>query len=254
MKTLIPVVTLVAAVSSSASAALVAAWDFQTTSNGGTAVAAAPSTPSALVANFGSGTLYLNGTNGASSWVTTNAVANTNEVTAFAGTSINANSALGMSTVTATGALALLGGASLGGTPANFSSNGKAIIFALNMSGFANLSVSYAAQRTATGFTSQVWETSTDGSTWTAWSTVASGTTAGSIATSFATSGALSLVGTGSLDNAATAFVRVTFSGATSSSGNNRLDNFIFNADVVPTPGAFALLGLAGLAARRRRH
>ena len=53
------------------------------------------------------------------------------------------------------------------------------------------------------------------------------------------------------LDGAATAFLRVTFDGATSSTGNNRLDNIQFNA--IPAPGAIALLGLAGLAARRRR-
>jgi hypothetical protein len=251
MKTLLSVLSLAAAVSSSASAALVAAWDFQTTTNGGTAVAAAPNTPSVLVANFGSGTLYLNGTNGASSWVTSNSVANTNEVTAFAGTTVNADTTIGMSSVTTAGALALLGGASLGGTPTTYSANGKSIIFALNMAGFSSLTVSYATQRTATGFTSQVWETSTDGTTWTAWGTAASGTTAGSITSAFNTSGVLSLAGTSALDNATTAFVRVTFAGASSSSGNNRLDNIIFNA--VPTPGAIALLGLAGLVARRRR-
>jgi hypothetical protein len=63
----------------------------------------------------------------------------------------------------------------------------------------------------------------------------------------------LSITGTSALDNAATAYVRVTFTGATSSTGNNRLDNIIFNADVVPAPGAVALLGLAGLVIRRRR-
>jgi MYXO-CTERM domain-containing protein len=47
--------------------------------------------------------------------------------------------------------------------------------------------------------------------------------------------------------------MRVTFTGATSATGNNRMDNFQFNADAIPAPGAVALIGLAGLVARRRR-
>ena len=35
--------------------------------------------------------------------------------------------------------------------------------------------------------------------------------------------------------------------------GSNRIDNIFINGSVIPTPGAMALLGLAGLAARRRR-
>jgi len=35
--------------------------------------------------------------------------------------------------------------------------------------------------------------------------------------------------------------------------GTNRIDNIIVSGDVVPAPGAIALLGLAGLVARRRR-
>jgi MYXO-CTERM domain-containing protein len=59
---------------------------------------------------------------------------------------------------------------------------------------------------------------------------------------------------TSNLDASATAYVRLTFSGASSASGNNRLDNFIFSADAVPAPGALALLGVAGLASGRRRR
>jgi hypothetical protein len=36
-------------------------------------------------------------------------------------------------------------------------------------------------------------------------------------------------------------------------SGSNRIDNIFINGSVIPTPGAIALIGLAGLAARRRR-
>lgn len=37
-------------------------------------------------------------------------------------------------------------------------------------------------------------------------------------------------------------------------SGSNRIDNVFVNGSVVPAPGAMALLGLAGIAARRRRN
>jgi hypothetical protein len=39
---------------------------------------------------------------------------------------------------------------------------------------------------------------------------------------------------------------------ASAASGSNRIDNIFVNA--IPAPGAVALLGLAGLAARRRRR
>jgi hypothetical protein len=243
MKTILSIVAI-AAVSSSASGALVAAWDFQTTTNGGTALLVSPSTPTTLVANFGAGSLYLNGTNGSSSFFIPATGSTNTEVNSFSGTTVNADAGIGLSTTT-TGAAAL--------AIANSSANGKSLAFLLNLTGLQNLTVSLAAQRTNSGFTSQVWETSSDGTNWSTWGSFTSGTAAGTLASSFATSGVLSLTGTSALDNAATAYVRVTFTGATSSTGNNRLDNIIFNADVVPTPGAVALLGLAGLVIRRRR-
>lgn len=243
MKTILTIVAI-AAVSSSASGALVAAWDFQTTTNGGTALLVSPSTPTTLVANFGAGSLYLNGTNGSSSFFIPATGSTNTEVNSFSGTTVNADAGIGLSTTT-TGAAAL--------AIANSSANGKSLAFLLNLTGLQNLTVSLAAQRTASGFTSQVWETSSDGTNWSTWGSFTSGTALGTLASSFATSGVLSLTGTSALDNAATAYVRVSFTGATSSTGNNRLDNIIFNADVVPAPGAVALLGLAGLVIRRRR-
>jgi MYXO-CTERM domain-containing protein len=40
---------------------------------------------------------------------------------------------------------------------------------------------------------------------------------------------------------------------ASASTGSNRIDNIFINGNAVPTPGAVALLGLAGLVGRRRR-
>jgi hypothetical protein len=240
------VVGAVAAVCGMAEAAVVAAWDFQTTTNGGTALLAAPNTPKVLAANFGSGTIYLDGSNGSSNFASTSS---NPQLTAFSGTSVNADASIGMATTTSVGALGI----------ANSSSNGSKVVFKFNMSSLANLSFTFAAQRTATGFTGIVIETSTDGSAWNAWTTLTS-TSAGSpvvysgpIKDSFVNSGVISVTSTAALDSATTAYVRMTLTGATSSSGNNRFDNFIFSANAVPAPGAAALIGLAGLITTRRR-
>ena len=199
----------------SAHATLVAGWDFQTTTNGGTAVAASPNTPQVLVANFGSGTLYLDGSNYSSVW------SKTGDLNAFGGTTINAGS--GYSTTTSgAAALALLGGT------AN-SANGKYGVFKFDMTGYQSLAVSYASQKTATGFSTLSWDASTDGTTWTNVGTLAAGT-------SFAVTGTLSLPTISLFNNASTAYLRFSGTGASSSSGNNRLDNFQFNADAYVAP------------------
>lgn len=202
---------------------LIAGWDFQTTTSGGTVVAASPNTPTLFNANVGSGALYLNGSEGSSTWLPAS------ELSAFGGTSTNAGP--GMSTTTASpAALAVLGGTSN-------AANGKFVVFKFSMTGYANLAISFAAQRTSTGFSSQLWEWSTNGSTWNTIGSIASGTTTGSLTTSFANSGVIVLPTTTGLDNAATAYVRVTFAGASAASGNNRLDNiqFVATSNAAPT-------------------
>ena len=56
-------------------------------------------------------------------------------------------------------------------------------------------------------------------------------------------------------DNAASVVIRFvnTSTVASASSGSNRIDNLFVNGTLVPAPGAAALVGLAGLMARRRR-
>ena len=239
---------LASIVASVASADMIAQWDFQTTTNGGTAVAGAPLTPKLFVANFGTGSLYLNGTNGSSDFFEPATGSTNTEINAFGGTTLNATG--GMSTVTTSpSALAIVGGAA--SVPAGtFGANGKAMVFKFSMSGFSNLAVSYAVQRTASGFSTQQWDYSTDGTTWSSAATITG------IGASFAggTTNVASTLGVASgLNNAANAYMRVTFTGATSATGNNRMDNFQFNATALPAPGAIALIGLAGLIARRRR-
>lgn len=193
---------------------LIAGWDFQTSP--GTAAAAAPNSPSSYTASFGSGTIYLDGSFGSSTWIT---ASSGNEVTAFAGTAVNA--ATGFSTTTTSPAcLALVSGTSQ-------SANGKHIVFKFSMANRANLVVSYATQASSSaGFSSHLWEYSTDGTTWTTAETV------GSIPTGFGTKTLATIT---SLNGASTAYLRLTVSGATTPTSNNRLDNIQIGASYVPT-------------------
>ena len=241
-----------AAVCGAAEAAVVAAWDFQTTTNGGTALQAAPNTPRVILANFGAGTIYLDGTNGSSNYFQPASGSSNTEINAFGGTSVNADVSIGMSTVTTgIGALAIVGGLTpSGGTPA---ANGKSMVFKFSMAGFSNLSMSYATQRTSTGFNSQVLEYSVDGVNW---SSIGANNSIQSSFSALSTPPGVATVfgGISGLDNASDAYVRMRLTGATSATGNNRFDNFIFSADVIPAPGAIALLGVAGLVGMRRRR
>jgi hypothetical protein len=227
-------------VGSAARADLITGWDFQTTTNGGTATAASPSTPKLYTANFGVGTLYLNGEQGSSDWTVGGA---STELNSFGGTTVNAGA--GFSTTTS-------GAASL--ALANQSANGKAIVFKFSMAGFEDLIVSYATQRTGTGFNSQDWDFSTDGINWTDAQTVT--TIQSSFAAPAGTATTLNTI-TG-LNNATDAYLKVTFTGASSAAGNNRLDNIQFNAiSSIPEPTSMLLVGMVatgGLAYRMRRR
>ena len=245
-KTLIAIAAVVMTVSASYAQVLVAGWDFQTTTTGGTAIAASPATSKIYTANFGSGTLYFDGSNGSSDWFVPATGLTSTELNGFGGTSINNTASDGTllsSVTTSPSALAVVGGA--GGTAAN----GKSAVFAFSMAGKADLSISLSAQRTSTGFTTQLWEYSADGgSTWANIGSFIGGNTAGTIQSSFSNTGVLSFAAFSALDGVSDARLRVTFTGATGSSGNNRLDNIQLNAVVVPEPSSGALLVFGGMA------
>jgi hypothetical protein len=192
---------------SNAVADLVAHWNFNSltnSTNNGTTYA-----PSS-----GAGSLTL------TCWTTTG----TTGITAFAGTTVNAVGA-----DTAGQALALQGGTT-SGTP----NNGAQSVFSFNLSSFTDPILSFATQKTTTGFSSNQVAYSTDGVIYTDFGS------AYNPATSFATQ-TVDLSSVAALDLAPTAFIRITFSGATSNSGNNRIDNIQLNATAVAVPEASSL-------------
>jgi hypothetical protein len=202
----------------------IAGWDFQTTANGGTAAAASPNTPRSYVANAGQGVMSLDGTNGSSDWPAATAL------NAFTGTNLNAtgtgSDGNGLDPATSTtSSLALLSGGT--GTP----SNGKSVTLKFSMAAFSGLNLSYATRTsgTTTGFNLHAWDYGTDGSSWTPMSF----TSSFSISTSFAVK---SLTATNALDGAAEAYLRLTLTGATSTTSNNRLDNVQVFSNPVTTP------------------
>lgn len=250
-KTILAILTAAVTVATGQAQILIAGWDFQTTANGGTATAASPSTPKVYTANFGSGTLYFDGSNGSSNWFVPASGSTGTELNAFTGTSVN-TAGTTLSTVTSGGALAVVGGASN-------AANGKYAVFKFNMSGYSDLVVSYTGQTSnlTSSFQNQTWEYSADGSNWTLLQTISAGSTAGTMQTSFVNTGVLTLQTITALNNDSEVFLRTSFSGATTSTSNWRLDNVQFNA--VPEPSSTVLMvlgaaGLIGIRAMRRKN
>jgi hypothetical protein len=190
-----------------------AVWTFDAT-------AAAPSTPSSVAANLGAqsgtATLYADGTNGSSIWITATVG---NELTAFAGSTVNDPRGT---------PIAGQSYCPVGGT--GFSANGKSMVIKFTMTGFQDPIIKYATRNTSTGFQTQTWAWSTDNSTYTNFGTITT------ITTSFVTK-TLDMNSINSLDQATAVYLRVTFTGATSTSGNNRLDNIVINATAASAGG-----------------
>lgn len=131
----------------------------------------------------------------------------------------------------------------------NLVNNGVILELHVNTAGFDNVHISWAWQRSDTGFNDDVIRESMDGTTFTGFSFAA-------IQTNFF--GGFDASGAGSLFNNNPNFaVRITLNGATSETGNIRFDNIVVTGtQIVPEPATMLLLsmGLAGAAAEVRRR
>src|SRR4026207_1730651 len=145
-------------------------------------------------------------------------------------------------------ALSLQGGTST-------ANNGRNITFNVSTLGFSNIVVSFATQGTSTGFNSNQFQYSLDGISFIDFGSPFSPATAfGTVPIVF------SLAAIVGLNNNPNAAFRIIFNGATSSTGNNRIDNIIVEGtsvatSEVPEPASVLLLmsGLGGLYKLKRR-
>ena len=124
--------------------------------------------------------------------------------------------------------------------------NGRNITFNVSTVGFSNIVVSFATQGTSTGFNSNQFQYSLDGINFIDFGPPYVPLSAfGSLPVVFTLS---SIFG---LNNNPTAAFRIVFDGATSSTGTNRIDNFVIEgtSSTIPEPMSVMLLltGLGGL-------
>lgn len=121
--------------------------------------------------------------------------------------------------------------------------NGMSILLNVSTVGYEDIQVSWAQRGTATGFTGRQFAYSTDGVNFTDL-----GTDTGVLPATWAVQ-AYDFSSIPSVDNQASVTFRITLTGATNSSGNNRFDNItIEGTPAIPEPGT-AVLALLSLAA-----
>jgi len=131
--------------------------------------------------------------------------------------------------------------------------NGRHLTFNVNTLGFSNIVVSFATQGTSTGFNSNQFQYSLDGINFLDFGAPYDPATAfGTLPLLF------SLTAIAGLNNNPNAAFRIVFDGATSSTGNNRIDNFVVDgtAETIPEPTTALLLisGLTGLYKLKRKR
>jgi MYXO-CTERM domain-containing protein len=132
----------------------------------------------------------------------------------------------------------------------------------VSTTGFSDISLVWDQTRSSTGPSSFRVDMSTDGTNFStilaSYSVIQAGLTgtntlawsaANGVQGAFTTTVA-SIAGA---DNQATLIFRFVNLSTVAAGGTNRIDNIVVSSAPIPAPGAIALLGLAGLAARRRR-
>lgn len=111
------------------------------------------------------------------------------------------------------------------GLVAGTGGNGSSIDFNFSMTGFRSLSLGFYTRGTSSGFTNGLWSASIDGVNFTTNVSTNTASTSTSFASRFVDFSIFSW-----LNNALNVIIRYTLSGASSISGNNRLDDLVFSA------------------------
>lgn len=220
---LVPLSIIAALSIASANAALVAYWNFNGLSITTASLPGSGGVPTSISADSGSGTVGLN------NWLGT--------VDDFAGTTLNNSGA-----AAAEESLSLIAG---GSGPGPYPGNGSSITISFSMTGLENPVLTFATHRTSTGFATNQVAYSTDGMIYTDFG--APYIPGLSFALQTWDFSAVSV-----LDYATTVLLKITFSGATGATGNNRIDNIQINAVPETATGLLGALGLLGILRRRR--
>ncbi|HEX5883510.1 MAG TPA: PEP-CTERM sorting domain-containing protein [Pyrinomonadaceae bacterium] len=132
----------------------------------------------------------------------------------------------------------------------NLQNNGSILELHVSTLGYTNITISWAWQRSDTGFNDDVIQESIDGTTFTGFSFAAP-------QTNFWGGNHITFFSPSAIDNNPFFAVRITLSGATSETGNLRFDNIVVSGTkIVPEPATMLLLGggLAGVMAEVRRR
>lgn len=182
---------------------------------------------------------------------------NLNALDPVSGVVLPASSGVGTLDCTGLGTgLGLMQGTTLGAQPGELAGNALAVVgngynqasFRLELAteGYTDLAFTFATRRSSTGFASNridYWS----GLGWRTLATFSSNATAWELQSH--SLAALDAMGDGYLT------LRIVIDGATGGTGSIRFDNFAVTGTAVPAPaGAVALLGAAGLVARRRKR
>jgi len=119
--------------------------------------------------------------------------------------------------------------------------NGENITLSVSTVGFTNIIVSFAAQRSATGFNSNQFQYSLNGTTFVNFNAPFNPPTSFGLFT-------FDLGSIAGLNNNSSAAFRIVFNGASAAAGSNRIDNLVVEgqrpAAAIPEPASVVLLGL----------
>jgi MYXO-CTERM domain-containing protein len=133
---------------------------------------------------------------------------------------------------------------------------------AVSTTGYSDIYLAWDQTRSSTGPSSFRVDMSTDGTNFTTIlanytiiqaGLTGTGTLAWSIANGVQSAFTTTIASISGADNQANLVFRFVNLSTVATGGTNRIDNIVVSSGPIPAPGAIALLGLAGLASRRRR-